>query len=90
MTHADIKQTIRDFIASELLGPELMVDDDETLLNDGVVDSLGMVRLVNFIEESFAIDIPPPDLTIQNFRSIETIGAYLAAMLARGGTDLER
>ena len=77
----DIKAKLTEYISTELLTPETMVDDDEMLLNDGVVDSLGMIRLVGFIEESFATDIPPEHLTIENFRSINTISAYLARVL---------
>ena len=68
---------ISDYIENELLDGVDMVDDDDLLLNDGVVDSIGMVRLVGHMEERFKIEIPPEHFTIENFRSINTIVAYL-------------
>lgn len=82
MNVQNLKQIITEFIAEELLSSDSMVDDDEMLLSDGVVDSLGMIRLVSFIEESFDIEIPPQDLTIQHFRSINTISAYLSDQIS--------
>lgn len=83
MNDTDIRRALTKFISSELLSPATMVSDDEMLLNDGVVDSLGMIRLVGFIEESYEIDIPPQHLTIENFKSINTISDYLARQLGR-------
>lgn len=48
------------------------------LLEDGIVDSLGMIGLVEFIEEEFRLYVTDDDLTPENFTSIETIAQFLA------------
>jgi acyl carrier protein len=74
-----MKDTIRSYIAMRLLnGREATsIGDDEDLLGSGLVDSVGMMSLVLFIEEEFGVDVPPEDVIIENFLSVRTIDAYL-------------
>jgi len=55
---------------------ELAVHDD--LLEDGLVDSLGIMRLIAYIESEFGFSVPAQDVTVETFMSVETIAAYLA------------
>ncbi len=50
--------------------------DDEIVLN-GTVDSLGVTRLLDFIEDSLGVAVPAEDVTIENFQSVGSICAYL-------------
>ncbi len=74
-----ITQKIGRFVYEDLLnsphGLELKADTE--LLIDGLVDSLGVVRLAAFIEQEFGKAIPPQDITLKNFRSLAAIEAYL-------------
>lgn len=73
------QQTLTQFITQELLdepdGSDLAPDDN--LLLSGLIDSLGVMRLVNFIEETFQVEVQPEDVTIENFRTINVIADYL-------------
>ena len=73
-----IKDALRQYIGEELLEDETPVADDENLLADGMVSSLGMLRLVAFIEASYGIQVPPGDFTIENFRTLEALDTYLS------------
>lgn len=75
-----IIETLKAFVSEELLD-ELPVEANDNLLSDGMVDSIGMVRLVAFIEEEYDLQIPHEDLIIENFRTIEIIGNYLSDRL---------
>jgi D-alanine--poly(phosphoribitol) ligase subunit 2 len=46
-------------------------------LEEGLIDSLGVMRLVAFLEEEFDVKIPPQDLTIENFITVQAITTYL-------------
>lgn len=74
-----MNQTIIKFIHKELLGGdseiEIMPEDD--LLNSGLIDSLGIVRLISFLESEFGLKIPPQDMVIENFMSVEAICVYI-------------
>jgi acyl carrier protein len=74
-----ITQKLRDLLAANRAfhyRPEL--PDDVSLLDEGVIDSLGMIALVIHIEETFDIRVPPEDATPDRFRSLATISAYIA------------
>ncbi|MEM9820634.1 MAG: acyl carrier protein [Bacteroidota bacterium] len=54
---------------------ELLPEDD--LLGSGLVDSMGMMKLIGHIEEKYQFTIPPQDMTIENFMTVEAISNYL-------------
>lgn len=53
----------------------LSASDD--LLTTGILDSMAVMRLINFIEDTIDIKIPPEDLLIENFISIEAMQDYI-------------
>lgn len=71
-----MKPEVRSYIINELLSGKT-VQDDEELLVSGLVDSIGVMRLVTYLEQQYAIAIPPQDVTIENFATIDAIAAYL-------------
>ncbi len=73
----DITAALRGFILEELLDELDTIEDDDSLLADDMIDSLGMVRLVAFIEDSFQITVPPEDFVISNFATLAAISDYL-------------
>lgn len=75
---ANAAETLLEFIRTELLDDMDDIEMDENLLADGMVDSLGMVRMMGFLEQTFNVSVPPEDMTIQNFRTVERVVAYLA------------
>lgn len=54
-----------------------VLDIHDDLLGSGLVDSLGMMRLIQFIETEFHVSIPPEDMTIENFMTIDHICNYV-------------
>lgn len=78
-----MKEQLKQYVQQELLDADQQVDiqDDDNLLMTEIVDSLGMMRLVAFIEDRWAIPVPPEDVTIENFMSISTINRYLEKRL---------
>ncbi len=75
---AEVPDILTDFILQELLsGREDTIDSDANLLMSGQIDSIGMMRLVDFIEERFDFQVPPEDVTIENFMSVRTMSTYI-------------
>ena len=74
-----MKDTIRRYISEQLLNRTngASVGDDEDLLGSGLVDSVGMMSLVLFLEDAFDVSVPPEDVVIENFLSIRTIETYV-------------
>jgi acyl carrier protein len=46
-------------------------------LATAVIDSLGILQLVMFVEQRFAVHIPDEDVLVENFRSIAALTDYL-------------
>ena len=71
---SDISNRIREFIASEIMfeeGASGLTDD--TPLLGGVIDSLGLMQLISFIEEEFDVTIDDAEVTADNFRTVGDI-----------------
>lgn len=79
-----MEAVILDYIKTNLLDDhfddELLADDD--LLNGGLVDSLGMVRLIGFIEETYGIKVPPQDMVIEYFVSVAAMVQYIQSKIS--------
>lgn len=75
----ELTQKLTSYIVSDVLldssQTELAVDDD--LLEDGLVDSLGIMRLLAYIESEFGFAVPAQDVTVETFMSVKAIVAYL-------------
>jgi acyl carrier protein len=84
----DLKMSLKNFIEQELLADGTEVANDDNLLEDGMIDSLGMLRLAAFIEEAHGVKIDPGDFTIDNFRSIDVIAAYFDSLMARDSANI--
>jgi acyl carrier protein len=80
----EIKDKVREFVldAAQRKGLET-VTDDESLTENGVVDSLGIFRLVSFLEDNFAIRIADEDIVGENFRSVTAIESFVAEKLLK-------
>ena len=70
--------TIRRFIETQLLSGK-QVSDTEDLLLSGLIDSLGVMRLVAFIEATFGFKVPAQDIKLANFSNLDSIVAYVEA-----------
>ena len=74
-----MNETIINFIIQEMHGGaedlDIMPEDD--LLGSGLVESMGMMRLVQFIEETYDLKVPPQDMTIENFMTVEAMVNYI-------------
>jgi acyl carrier protein len=76
-----VEKVINDYISQELVpDPALLPLADETpLLDSGILDSLGLLRLVVYLEEQFGITMDDADLLPENFASVNSICTYLRA-----------
>ncbi len=69
------------FIVEQLLDGETEIDveHEENLLMTGVIDSLGVMRLVAWLELEFGLAIAPEDVTLENFMNVQAMSAYLSS-----------
>jgi acyl carrier protein len=74
-----IEQRIRDFIAGNLLfsGEGFPYSDDASLIEEGIIDSLGVMELVGFAEQAFGIAIDQREVIPDNFDSVAKLAAFV-------------
>ena len=53
------------------------VGNDEPLLGNGLIDSLGILEVVTFVEKEFGIVVSDEDLTPENFGSIHNLAEFV-------------
>jgi acyl carrier protein len=72
---ATVKDQIREFILRELASAKGVssFSDSESLMELGVIDSLGIFRLVAFLEETFRVRIGDEEITHDNLKSVDSI-----------------
>lgn len=74
-----IHQEIRDFIRQDLSKEIEHVDNGRSLLEAGILDSLGVLALVSFIEGRYGIGVTDDELLPEHFDSIDAIATFVAA-----------
>jgi acyl carrier protein len=87
VTEAQIIADTRAYISENFLyaRPGYVVADDEHLLEKGVVDSMGMVELVTFLQDRFDVEPADDEITEDNFATLRRIAGFVIRKLeARG------
>lgn len=76
----DTQTILMDYIQEELLkGRKMELNPEADLLSAGVLDSLGILQMVAFIEERFGYQVPDEDVVFENFVSVNALTDYLKA-----------
>ena len=74
-----IEENLRTFIQNNfLLGDKnRAIKKDESFLQSGIIDSTGVLELVNFIEETYKIKVEDEELVPENLDSIQNLIVYI-------------
>lgn len=76
----DTQRILMDYVKEDLLkGRKINITPQDDLLSAGILDSLGILQMVAFIEERFNYQVPDEDVVFENFVSIEALTDYLKA-----------
>ena len=78
----EIEQDVREFISENFILDGEQLEADASLTRRGVLDSMGVLELIMFVEERFGVKVPDEDTVPENFDSIERIVRYLRERLA--------
>ena len=77
----NLKEKIRSFIVKTSYLPEENVKNDTLIFQQGVMDSMGFITLINFLEESFSLKANDNDLVETNFESVNAIADFVVRKL---------
>jgi len=75
----DVKEQIRQYVAENFLFSDngFELDNDESFLDAGVVDSLGVLELVTFVEENFGVQVADDEIVPDNFDSVNRLADFI-------------
>ena len=75
---SEVKGKIREFVVENFLfGKDDGLNEDTSFLDEGIIDSTGILELVSFLEEEFSISVEDEELIPENLDSILNVVAYL-------------
>ncbi len=80
----DVKEKVRAFVLEYAAGKGLTeVKDDEPLLTNNIIDSLGSFRMIAFLEETFPLTIEDTDMVPENFQTLNDVESFVASKLGK-------
>jgi acyl carrier protein len=69
-----IRETIRDYIITHCLqGAAAALDDAAPLVTTGILDSIGVLGLVDFIESQYGLEFLPREVDLNQLETVERI-----------------
>lgn len=76
---SNIESGLRHFICDDLTFTDegLSLGEDESLIASGIIDSTGVMQLVDYISSEYGFDIPVSDISPDNFDTITRIASYI-------------
>lgn len=75
---AEIENRLIDYFKEKV---DTVVDSDTLLLDEKVIDSMGVIELVAFLEETYKVEFMDDDLTVDNFKTIGSISNLLVSKM---------
>ena len=80
MDKAAVKPQVRDYILDNFLmgGSRDQLRDDDSFLDQRILDSTGFIELVTFVETTFGIEVADTDLIPENLDSLNRVAAFVA------------
>jgi acyl carrier protein len=79
MSGNDVRATVKGFILDQFLpgeDPEALTDDTP-LITAGIVDSMGALRLVAYLEETFGVRIQAHEVDVEHLNTLDSIAALI-------------
>jgi acyl carrier protein len=85
----EIKSAVRQFIAENvLLGVhQTTIEDATPLVTGGLIDSIGMIGLVTFLEARFEVEFMPREINVHSLDTLEQIEELIRKKLAGRKAD---
>jgi acyl carrier protein len=66
--------------------PGFVLGDDDRLLERGIIDSMGVLELIAFLETEFGVAVGDDDVTEENLGTLASIDRYVASRQGNGNT----
>lgn len=74
-----IQDQLKNYILSEFMYEDnkKSLEPEDDLLSQGVIDSMGILQIVNFMEEKFGISVIDEEIIPENFRTLNALTNFV-------------
>jgi acyl carrier protein len=81
MNEHNVLEQARNFVVENFMYMRKVktIGDDESLLRTGVISSLGMMEVVEWVESNFGVSVDPNEITEQNFDTLRGIARFVSS-----------
>lgn len=77
MERDDIRKKLLNFITATFFVDEDEIDLDHSLIDDGIIDSFGLVEIANLMKTAFQVTVAEDDMTRENFGSVNKMVEFI-------------
>jgi acyl carrier protein len=75
----DIKGQVKEFFKGNFMAEMDGIADTDSFLENGIIDSTGVLELVLFLEETYGIKVEDDEIIPENLDSLENIATYVTS-----------
>ena len=90
MQRSEVLDRLRAFIADNFLymRPDFQLGDDDSLMGKGVVDSMGVMEMLEFLSAEFGVVVDENDVTHEKIGTLNAIATYVLAHQPEAGRQI--
>ncbi len=75
---SDLKEGVKAFIVENFLfGSDEGLEDNTSFMDEGIIDSTGILELIDFLEEEYSISVEDEEMIPENLDSLNNVVTYL-------------
>ena len=84
VTEMQVIERVRDFLTENFLymRPDFVLNEGDSLLETGVIDSRGVLEVLNVLEEEFGVTAADEEVSEANLGSLRAIAQFVAGKRA--------
>jgi acyl carrier protein len=77
----DIKTKVKNYIIESTFDDVEKIKDDTLIFEEGILDSMGLLFLIEFLQEEFNLTTNDDELVVENFQSINSILSFIESKM---------
>lgn len=85
MTDTEIEEQTREFLINNFIfNPSFQLEPDDSLMDNGIMDSTGVLELIMWLETNFNIKVEDSEVLPQNLDSVSNLTSFVSRKLQAG------
>lgn len=77
----EVRASLLEFVTRNFMVSAQEIDLDRSLVDQGIIDSFGLVEITAFITQRFGVEVREEDMTREKFGSLNKMASFVAARL---------